>query len=399
MLHKLWRGVCPLMLLLCLWSGCHSAEGISSPSPATPQQTPSPQPTSTPTSVPAPTPTPDPAETAVQAALSVMSLQQKAAQLFMPELPSLHPEAFADGAQAGGYVLFAKDISTWDATRELTDSLTQASAIPPFIGIDEEGGVVSRLYSSGMADYARPDTAAAIGQTGDTATAYQAGVTIGEALHALGFNLDFAPVVDVLTEPTNTVIGSRAFGSDPVLVSDMAAAFTRGLHTHGILAVPKHFPGHGGTTGDSHDGYVSVPYDAARLEAVEYLPFARAIEEGAACIMVGHIAAPHADTSGLPASLSPYFVTEILRNELGFDGIVITDAMNMGAIAQNYTAAEAAVMAIQAGVDIVLMPADFEAALRGVIEAVQTGDLSETRLTESAARILRVKFEAGIWTN
>ena len=349
-----------------------------------------------PTDTPSPNPTPNP-DADIKEALAQMDLRQKAAQLLMPELPAGRDAlAFAAQAQAGGYVLFAKDVTTEAATRALTDGLRAASGIPPFIGIDEEGGIVSRLHTARLAGYQKPASASEIGKTGDAANALAAGRTIGAALARLGVNLDFAPVCDVLTEPSNTVIGTRAFGGDAALVADMASAFRAGLDDFGVLSAPKHFPGHGGTTGDSHDGFVSVPYDAERLAAVEYVPFARAVAEGVPFIMVGHIAAPNADASGLPASLSPYFMTAVLRGEMGFNGVVVTDAMNMGAITEAYAPGEAAVMAIRAGADIVLMPADFEAALDGIVKAVQAGELPEARVDEAVLRVLRAKRDAGL---
>ena len=341
--------------------------------------------------------TPDPREVEIQAQISRMTTREKAAQLFVLALPAANKDAFVTEAQAGGYILFAQDITSIENTRALTAGLIAVSNIPPFIGIDEEGGVVSRLGAAGFAGYQKPASAASIGRTGDFDKAYESACIIGAALRDIGVNLDFAPVADVLTEPSNTAIGTRAYGDDAALVSGMVSAFCRGLSEYGVLSAPKHFPGHGGTTGDSHDGYVSIPYDAAHLASVEYVPFVRAIEEGASFIMAGHIAAPNADASGLPASLSPYFLTEVLRVDLGFEGIIITDAMNMGAIAANYTAAEAAVLAIQAGADMILMPEDYAAALDGLTEAVQSGAISMGRLEASVARVLRVKIGAGMW--
>ena len=304
--------------------------------------------------------------------------------------------AFAVAAQAGGYILFPQDITGIEGTRALTESLA-ASGIPPFIGIDEEGGIVSRLSAAGLEGYKKPPAAAEIGRTGNADAAYEAACTIGAALQSIGVHIDFAPVADVLTEPSNTVIGTRAYGNDAALVSEMTAAFRRGLNDCGILSVTKHFPGHGGTLGDSHDGYVSILHDAARLAEVEYLPFRRAIADGAAFIMAGHITAPNADASGLPATLSPYFLTEILRGELGFEGIIVTDAMNMGAVAKNYTPAEAAALAVLAGADIILMPANYAEALDGLVNAVESGVISTERLDASVARILRAKWDAGLF--
>jgi len=356
-----------------------------------------PPPSATPTIAAEPTATPaptlSPCDAFVQATLEGMTLREKAAQLFMLAVPAQAGGAFASDTQVGGYVLFADSITTRENTRALTDAITSACTIAPFIGIDEEGGVVSRLAAAGLPGYVLPPSAAAIGKTNDAANAYNAAYAIGETLTELGINLDFAPVADVLSVPSNTAIGTRSYGADAELVSNMVSAFMRGLDARGILAAPKHFPGHGSVSGDSHDGYVAFLGDDATLNETAYVPFRRAIAENTAFIMAGHITAPNIDPSGLPASLSPYFLTDVLRGTLGFEGIIITDAMNMGAIANNYTSAEASVLALLAGVDIILMPADFDAAIAGVLQAVEDSVLTAERLDASVARILRVKWE------
>lgn len=337
----------------------------------------------------------------VETIIDGMTLREQVEQLFMVSLKGYGEDTeaaktFFESACPGGYVLFAQNISTVQGTKALSDAATAGSKLAPFIGIDEEGGSISRLTAGGLPGYVNVPTAAKIGATGDTTAAYAAGKDIGKVLKTIGVNVDFAPDADVLTNPNNTVIGNRSFGSDPALVADMVASFSRGLREQDIMTAPKHFPGHGGTAGDSHDGFVSVDYDAAHFAAVEYLPFIRAIDEGAEFVLVGHITAPNADPSGLPASLSRYFLTEILRGQLGFEGIIITDAMDMGAIANNYTSAQSAVMAINAGVDIVLMPKDYEQAVEGILNAVSTGEITTARIQESLTRILQTKIDAGI---
>lgn len=336
--------------------------------------------------------------------LSSQTLEEKIAQLFIIKLGSNRKyysqvseemQAYVTASQPGGYILFAYNITTRQETKTLIEEVKRLSTVAPFICIDEEGGEISRLTGR-LEGYEKKPAAAEIGAAGDTDYAHQIGDTIGETLQSVGVNLNFAPVADVLTNPDNSVIGSRAFGSDPVLVADMAAAFQRGLHENQIITAPKHFPGHGGTEGDSHEGSVVIHADAARLQQVEYIPFKRVIDEGAQCILTGHIKAPAADSSGLPASLSPYFVTDVLRNELGFNGVVITDGMDMGAITDLYSPEEAAKLAIGAGTDIVLLPEDFERAKNGLVEAVQSGAISEARINESVRRIYRLKLEAGL---
>jgi len=357
---------------------------------------PSPNPTPSPESTPSPDPThsPDPTlspeqelQIFIDSLIDAMSPREQVSQLFIITVGARSEHA------PGGWILFPENITTVEGTRALTDELLAKSKIAPFIAIDEEGGRVSRLRSAGLPGYQSPPAAARLR---DTQTAYEAGKYIGETLHAIGVNLDFAPVADILTNPGNTVIGDRAFGSDPQYVCEMVSAFQRGLHDTGVMSALKHFPGHGGTSGNSHMGAVSIPYDAGRLSEVEYLPFIRGIAEGAQFVMAGHIMVPNADPSGLPATLSPYFLTEILRGELGFEGIIVTDAMNMGAITDMYTSAQGAVMAIVAGADMILVPQDYSEAVEGVLAAVESGLISRARIRLSLGRILRIKIEAGL---
>ncbi len=399
----------PLLLAVLLLTSCSLFDTeTATVAPTTAAQTPDGEPTLPPHDD-NPTALPDPTDAPLSRAdelLSDMDLEAKVRQLFFITLgdrsstayaqPSDTVSSFVDETQAGGYILFPHNISTREGTRALTDAVKQGSAITPFIGIDEEGGLVSRLYSAKLPGYKQQPKAATIGASGDTAQAYTVGDTIGSTLAELGITVDFAPDADVLTEPKNTVIGSRSFGSDPQLVSEMVSFYSKGLRDNGVLYTPKHFPGHGGTVGDSHNGFVSIAYDEDHLNSVEYVPFKRAIAENTPFILVGHITDMTVDPSGLPATLSPYFITEVLRGQLGFDGLIITDAMDMGAIVENYDVGGSAVMALQAGIDILLMPQDFDAALSAVLDAVDNGKLTEQRIDESVRRILQTKLDAGI---
>lgn len=259
------------------------------------------------------------------------------------------------------------------------------------MGVDEEGGIVSRIAKSGIMETPVYDSMQAIGQTGDSLKAYETGCQIGSYLSELGFNVDFAPVADVLTNPQNTVIGSRSFGSDPSIDGAMVASEVKGLHTKGMLSTLKHFPGHGDTYEDSHEGKSYVYKTREELENCEWIPFKKGIEAGSDFVMMGHISCPGITGDDTPASLSYTICTEILRDQLGFQGLVITDAMNMGAVANEYASGDAAVRAVQAGADMILMPADFSAAYAGVRNAVQNGTITEERINESVRRILAVK--------
>lgn len=339
----------------------------------------------------------------IEETLADMTLEEKIGQMIMMDFRShedgtpmteLSEEAAEEieGYHLGGVILFAENLDTAEQTKALTEQMQEAAELPLLIGIDEEGGIVSRLDKSNIPHEQIPSAAM---MAGDTAQAEAAGRTIGSELKELGINVDFAPVADIYTNPENTVIGERAFGTDAQTVSDMASAFAAGLAEEGVLAVAKHFPGHGDTATDSHYGVAMAEQTLEELRAEEFLPFQRLIDEGIPFVMAGHITTPNATDDGLPASLSAQ-ILGLLRQELGFEGIIITDAMNMGAITEAFSPGESAVMAVEAGVDIILMPANLEEACQGLLEAVSSGEITEERLEESVRRILEVKYEAGL---
>lgn len=296
----------------------------------------------------------------------------------------------------GGLIYFEQNLEDTEQTRTMLRSTKQyyseLDSVQPFLGVDEEGGTVTRIAKNSAFGAADVGNMIDIGNTGDSQNAYKAGTTIGSYLKDLGFNLDFAPVADTLTNQNNTVVAKRAFGSDPQLVSSMAEAEVKGLEENGIVPVIKHFPGHGATTDDTHDGYAYTDKTLDEMTGSDLIPFAEAAKQSVPVIMAGHISAPKVTGDNTPASLSSVMITEVLRGRLGFDGIVITDAMNMGAIANTYSSADAAVKAIEAGADMILMPYNFSSARSGIIEAVQNGTISEDRIDESVRRILKVKL-------
>ena len=371
------------------------------------------------TAAPEPTmePTPEPTPTLAERTLAEMTLEQKIGQLFIvrPEhlwtaqftgpvsdwtgysLTSLTDEMRQGLADfpVGGVALFEDNLYDPPSLTKLIGDLQQASGIPLFIAVDEEGGPVARLGNAGGFDVPQVGPMGDVGSTGESQNAYDAGLTIGTYLAGYGFNLDFAPVADVNTNPDNVVIGSRAFGSDPDLVAEMVPAALDGLHAAGIMGCVKHFPGHGDTSADTHDGYVSVQKDWEQMKQCELVPFIAALDK-TDMVMAAHITAPNVTSDGLPASLSRQMIQQRLRQELGYEGVVITDAMEMGAVAAGYSSAEAAVLAIQAGVDILLMPANPLEAFDGVRAAVASGEISQARLDESVLRILSLKEQYGL---
>lgn len=335
----------------------------------------------------------------IQEIIDEMSAEEKAGQLIMADfrtnadgtgMTTLSEEAKDTLSEyhVGGVILFAENLDTTEQTQQLTADLQKASDLGLFIGIDEEGGIVSRLGKSNIYHDEFPPAA-------EMEDVFWAGTSIGSTLSQLGINVDFAPVADVNTNPDNPVIGTRAFSSDPQAAAGKVAEFISAMQELDVSACAKHFPGHGDTAMDSHLGETYVEHDMERLRTVEFVPFEQAITTGVDFIMAGHIKTPNATTDDLPASLSPEMLG-ILRGELGFDGIIITDAMNMGAIVEEYGVGESAVMAVQAGVDIVLMPADLSQAAEALTEAIKDKTISEERVNEALWHILSLKYDKGL---
>ena len=347
-------------------------------------------------------------EMKIDRVLDSMTLEEKVNQLFM-----ITPEALTgvgtviqagDGTRealaehpVGGLIYFAQNLKDPDQTRTMLENTQEyasaRSGFPIFLSVDEEGGQVARVGSNPSFGVPEIGNMSEVGAGGDTQEAYETGSTIGAYLKDLGFNMDAAPDADVLTNPANEVVKYRSFGSDPELVSRMAAAELKGLNDQGIIGMYKHFPGHGGTTADSHEGYVYVEENLEELKSGALVPFQDGADNGLRVIMVSHIACPEVTGNNTPATLSRELVTDLLRKDMGFDGLVITDALNMGAITEQYSSGEAAVAALNAGVDMLLMPADFQAAYDGVMAALENGELTEKRIDESVKRILEIKLE------
>ena len=395
---------------LILLAGCVASATNEDSEPATefdnvedPHQ---PQPPST---VPAPA-APKPALTLDERATekaAALTLEQKVAQLFVvtPEAitgvgtATQAGEATKEALAAypvGGLVYFKKNLLSADQTREMiANSQTYAQdacGLPLLVGVDEEGGTVSRI--GGNPGFAIPNVGnmADVGATNDPTQAQAVAQTIGGYLCDLGFNLNFAPDSDICGNPATDVMALRSFGTDPALVSDMVSAQVKGFANAGVLCCAKHFPGIGGMTGDSHEGAIVTQNTLDELRIGELAPFEAAIEADVPMVMVGHLTAPNAFGSDVPASLNPAAVTDLLRGELGFQGLVITDSLSMGAVGDFCTPDQAGVMALLAGADLVLMPEDFASAYRGVLDAVCAGTLSEDRIDQSVMRIVKAKL-------
>lgn len=366
---------------------------------------------SLPSAEPSPDPTPEPTPEVVEPTweekldayvderIAQMPLEDKVAGLFV-----VRPEAITkvgtavqagDGTRqaleanpVGGLIYFDQNIQSEAQLKEMLGNTAQYAKYPLFLAVDEEGGVVSRIGSS---IGPKMDGAGAIGETGNPENAYQAGTTIGATLSGLGFNLDFAPVAD-LANVEGSIMEGRAYGSDVSVASSFVDSMVRGLQEQKVSACLKHFPGMGSATEDTHDGKVSTDRTAEQFWAEELAVFQAGIDEGADMVMVSHMAAPALTGDNEPSIFSRTLVTGILREQMGFQGVVITDAMDMGAISAYYAADEASIMAVLAGCDMLLMPEDYEKAYTGVLEAVRNGNIDEERINDSLRRIYRIKY-------
>lgn len=338
---------------------------------------------------------------AVDSYISEIPLEDKVAGLFIVTPEALTGVSTAiqagEGTQnalneyaVGGFIYFDKNIEDEEQLKAMLSGTVSKSGYPLFMAVDEEGGSVSRVANSSIGVIQVGDMAS-IGESGDTSQAYEAGLTIGSYLKELGFNLDLAPVADV-AGPDGSEMGDRIFGSDPNLVGDMVANMVDGIEGTGVSSCLKHFPGIGDVDGDTHDGRVETTKTLDEMRSSDFIPFKAGIDAGADFVMVSHVTVSSVDDA-VPSSLSKTIVTDILRNELGFQGVIITDALDMGAITEYYTSGEAAVQAIAAGADVLLMPEDFYEAYDAVLAAVQNGSISEERIDESLKRIYRVKWE------
>lgn len=344
------------------------------------------------TNVPEETPVPDPLKEQIE----TMSLQEKIGQLIIVGVDEYEVN---DNAlrlireyYVGGFVLFKKNIRDADQMLALVNSLKEANAanaIPLFLALDEEGGSVSRMPP----EFMKMPPAKRIGAREDEVLAKRAGEILAEEIKAFGMNVNFAPVLDIFSNPKNTVIADRAFGTEAEQVRKQGAAAMQGIREQGVISVAKHFPGHGDTAVDSHVRLPQAEHDLGRLKSFELVPFVQAVADRADAIMMAHILFPNIDPD-FPASLSQVFMDGILRTEMNYDGVIITDDMTMGAITQNYDIGEAAVVSFRAGSDIILVCHDFanqEAVFKALRTAAETGEIPLDRIDESVYRILKLK--------
>ncbi|MDR2721607.1 MAG: glycoside hydrolase family 3 protein, partial [Coriobacteriaceae bacterium] len=340
--------------------------------------------------------------------LDAMSLEQKVAQLFIVRPESIFgaDPVIQAGEQTrealkqrpvGGIIYFGQNlIDTAQTTTMLANTRKyglEANGIPPFLCVDEEGGTVSRIGGNAGFGIANVGDMANVGSGNSPELAKSIAVKIAEYLTPLGFNVDFAPVCDVANNPYSDVMRERSFGDNPDTVARMAQAQVEGFLESGMLCSAKHFPGIGAAVNDSHEAMITSNQTIEALHEAELAPFKAAIEARVPFVMVGHLSLPAITGSDIPASLSSEVVQKLLREDLGYEGLIITDSLGMGAIYEFYNDDEVAVRALAAGCDIALMPADFDAAFQGVLDALETDILNEERLNASVRRVLRTKLK------
>lgn len=343
--------------------------------------------------------------------LAELTLRQKIGQMIMPfVLGDYAPEgsashdrilAMIENQEVGGLIVSVG--APADVALKLND-FQRHSRLPLLVGADMETGAGFRLRGAvhlpgniplgGATEFPPP---MAVGATGDAALAYEMGRITALESRAVGVHVPFAPVLDVNSNPDNPIINTRSFGESPEQVARLGASFIRGLQDHGAIATAKHFPGHGDTETDSHLALPVIRSDRARLDSVELVPFRAAVAAGVGAIMTAHIAVPSLNGgTELPSTLAPEVLTDLLRDEMGFDGLLFTDAMDMAAIDRDFPRGEASVRAVLAGADMVLMPPSVPDAVEGLLEAVRSGRISEARIDRSVSKILRAKEALGL---
>lgn len=408
------RGIvskCLCLAMACLVTGC-SLPGIRSKEPIT-RYTPDPENTPVASEKPVVTLSDEKALELAGKYYAQMTTEERVGQLFMVNLEQLDTRKgnyyefkkctgtmknTLQQIPVGGVILFSRNIAKIKQTQNLITNLQENSLTPLFVAVDEEGGDVARVASNKKMKTTAFPSAEEIGETEDGDYVYEMGRTIAREIRSLGFNVDFAPVADVRTSELNTEIGNRSFGDDPEKVADLVSAFVQGCQERGVCATLKHFPGQGSSNGDTHQENVDIDSSITMLRKTDFVPFQEGIKAGADFVMVSHISVSRVTETKEPASMSELVMRTILRDELGFQKVIVTDALDMSSITDNYTAAEAAYQAFKSGADIILMPANLQEAYQELLCRVEDGSITQERLRESVVRILTAKFKRGILT-
>jgi len=347
--------------------------------------------------------------------LASLSLEEKVGQLFITTPNELVSDSIYTNTDkledfltlypVGGLIYFSSNIidpiQTETMVKDGQKIATEQNSIPLFMALDEEGGRVSRIANNPNFDVKKYSSMQEIGSNGNLDLASEVGDTIATYLKEYGFNLDLAPVADILSNENNLVIGDRSFSSNPDLVSEMSNSFASALIEGRVIPCFKHFPGHGSTVEDSHDGLAYNYKSLEELKETDFIPFIAASQNEMPMIMVAHIALPSITDSKIPASLSKEVVTGILKEDLKYQGLIITDSLAMNAITDNYSISEASILALEAGVDIILIADskdtseenNFKNAYQAVIDAVENGELDISIVDQAVSKILKIKYE------
>ncbi|WP_246141122.1 beta-N-acetylhexosaminidase [Bacillus marasmi] len=333
---------------------------------------------------------------AIRNLIDNMSMDEKIGQMTFAGISGTEPDSLAERLvtdyKVGGIIFNKKNMDSPVQTVDYINSLklkNQNNKLPLFFGIDQEGGRISKL-PGGLINL---PTNIEIGKLNNPSFSFEIGSVLAKLVSAYGFNINFAPVLDVNSNPENPIIGDRSFGKTTKLVSELGIQTLKGLQSERIIATIKHFPGHGDTSVDSHLELPTVNKSLKELEKLELIPFNRAVNEGADMVMIAHIMLPKIDQD-YPSSLSKAVITELLRNKIGYDGVIITDDMTMKAITGNFDIGSAAVESIKAGSDIIMVAHDYEKMIKVIStlkKAVEDGEISEERIDESVTRILQLK--------
>lgn len=347
---------------------------------------------------------PDPSPSLAEQTLAGMTLEEKIYQMFIvypSSITGIHSVTAAGEAArlalekypVGGFLYDKTNMVSQEQVRTMLEEVQSYARIPLILTCDEEGGQVNRLMSTVGTTWVGPMLSY---QDQETSVAKSNAMTIARDMVSCGFNTDLAPVADVWSNPQNTVIGDRAYSDSFAQAAELIPAAVEGFHAGGVACTLKHFPGHGDTSADSHYGSVYVYKSLDDIRREELLPFQAGIDAGADAVMMGHLIIT--DVDGEPALFSRALVTGLLREEMGFQGVVITDGLQMQAMTDHYSSAEIARRAVDAGVDILLCPLDLDSAANALIQAVESGEITEDRIDESVRRILTLKENRGILT-
>jgi beta-N-acetylhexosaminidase len=328
--------------------------------------------------------------------ISGMNLDEKIGQMVIAGISGTtmnsNDKKLITQSKVGGFIFYGENLKTSQQTVQLLNQLkaeNTTNPLPLLLSVDQEGGKISRL-PGGLIPF---PTNNEIGSINNSQFSYKIGTLLGKDLKGFGFNLDYAPVLDINSNPNNPIIGDRSFGNNPELVSKLGIQTMKGIQSQNMIPTVKHFPGHGDTSVDSHLELPIVHKNLSDLKKLELIPFERAIDNGADVVMVAHILLPKLDAN-FPASMSKNIITNLLRNQLQFGGVVITDDMTMKAITDHYNIGKAAVDSVNAGSDIILVAHDFnkiQTAISSIKKAVQNGEISEQRINDSVSRIMKLK--------